>query len=234
MTSGPTIVCFGDSVTLGTPHVPAEDTFPSLLERRVNLVRTAGRAAVRVVNSGVGGENTEEGLARFEDAVAAHAPSLVTVEFGLNDIRPEPGKLVEPARFAANLERIIDRCRALDAEVILMTPNPIIDRMHRSWGTDTYADWGGCNGAVSAYAEVVRTVAAERDTILCDVFSTFVDIAIERQFDGECSDYADLTCLSDLISRDDGVHPTVSGQRAIAVSIYQTIVREGLAEGLWA
>jgi len=226
-----TIVCFGDSVTQGTPHVPIEDTFPALLERRIDLSCDDRGLEVKVVNSGVGGENTAEGLARFEDAVEAHEPDIVTIEFGLNDIRPEPGKLVEPLQFAENLKRIIDRCWDLDAESILMTPNPIIDKMHRSWGTDRYADYGGCNGAVAAYAEVVANVAMEKQTILCDVFSTFYEIAVERQFNGECSGYEDLTCISDLISSADGVHPTVSGQRVIAVRVYQTMMLEGLLDG---
>jgi len=229
-----TIVCFGDSVTLGIPHVAPEDTFPALLERRLNWFLGDAGPRVRTVNSGVGGENTVEALARFETAVAAYAPDIVTVEFGLNDIRPEPLKLVERPEFAANLRRVVDQCRALGAQVILMTPNPIIDKLHRSWGTDTYAEWGGCNGAVSAYADVVRSVAAESGTILCDVFSTFVEIAVERQFNGECSSYEDLTCLRDLISGGDGVHPTVSGQRVIAVRVYQSIIREGLLGGVGA
>lgn len=233
-TGSRTIVCFGDSVTLGIPHVQPEDTFPALLERRLNWFLGDTGPRVRTVNSGVGGENTVEALARFETAVAVHAPDIVTVEFGLNDIRPEPLKLVERPQFAVNLSRIIDQSRTLGAQVILMTPNPIIDRLHRSWGTDDYAAWGGCNGAVSAYADVVRSVAAESGTILCDVFSTFVEIAIERQFNGECSSYEDLTCIRDLISGGDGVHPTVSGQRAIAVRVYQSIIREGLLGGVGA
>lgn len=229
-----TIVCFGDSVTQGIPHVPPEDTFPALLERRLNMHVGATGVRIRTVNSGVGGENTVEALARFDGAVAAHSPDIVAVEFGLNDIRPEPLKLVERPQFAANLGRIVDQCRALGADVILMTPNPIINSLHRSWGTDDYAEWGGCNGAVSAYADVVRAVAEESCAHLCDVFSAFVQIAVERQFDGECSSYEDLTCLRDLISGSDGVHPTVSGQRAIAVRVYQTIIRERLLDGAGA
>lgn len=231
MTASKTIVCFGDSVTQGTPHVPPEDTFPALLERRINLSFADEQGHVTVVNSGVGGENTAEGLARFETAVAAHQPDIVTIEFGLNDIRPEPAKLVKPPEFAANLREIITRCREVGAEVILMTPNPIIDRMHRSWGTDRYAEWGGCNGAVAAYAEIVREVGTETDTALCDVFSSFLEIAVEKQFNGECFSYKDLTCIADLISHKDGVHPTVAGQRIIAVVVYGTIILEGLLTG---
>ncbi len=219
-----TIVCFGDSVTLGTPHVPDDDTFPCLLERRLNYLLGDAGPRLEVVNSGAGGENTAEGLARFDTEVAAHRPFLVIVEFGLNDLRPEPDKLIERDDFAVNLCDIYNRCKALGAEVVLMTPNPVIDSMHSSWGTHTYDDYGGCNGAVSAYAEVVREVAQRTGAVLCDIYATFIEIAIEKQFAGECYDYSDLTCLADYISRNDGVHPTIAGQQVIALELYKTVL----------
>ncbi len=219
-----TIVCFGDSVTLGTPHVPVEDSFPALLQRRLKQFLGEAGPALQVVNSGAGGENSAEGLARFDSDVAAHRPFLVTVEFGLNDLRPEPDKLIEREDFAGNLGEIYDRCQALGAEVVLMTPNPVIDRLHSSWGTHAYDPYGGCNGAVSAYAEVVREAAEKTGAVLCDIYATFIEIAIEKQFAGECYDYSDLTCLADYISRNDGVHPTIAGQAVIARELYTTVL----------
>ncbi len=219
-----TVVCFGDSVTQGTPHVPQEDAFTSVLQRRLDFRSGDEGPRVKVVNSGAGGENSAEGLARFDSTVAAHGPALVTIEFGLNDIRPEPGKLIERDDFAANLHEIVRRCRDLGAAVVLMTPNPIIDSLHGSRGTDLYAEYGGCNGAVAAYAEVVRAVADEAAAALCDIYARFIHIAIEKQFNGECCDYTDLTCLSGHISSDDGVHPTIAGQKVIASELYKTVI----------
>ena len=80
-----TIVCFGDSVTQGTPSVDIDDTFPAVLQRRLN--RRARRSdEVRCINSGVGGENTAEGLARIQATVLDHGPTVVVVEFGLHDL----------------------------------------------------------------------------------------------------------------------------------------------------
>ena len=143
-----TIVCFGDSVTLGIPHVAPEDTFPALLERRLNWFLGDAGPRVRTVNSGVGGENTVEALARFETAVAAYAPDIVTVEFGLNDIRPEPLKLVERPEVAANLRRVVDQCRPSGAQVILrpLTPQSS-DKLHRFMGHWTPTPkWVGATG----------------------------------------------------------------------------------------
>jgi len=217
------IVCFGDSVTQGVPHVALEDTFPRILERRLNA-RRGELERLHCVNSGVGGENTAEGLARFDAAVARHEPLLVIVEFGLNDIRYEPEKHIGPEDFANNLEVICDRVAALGAGVLLTTPNPIINAFHGySANTDYYDRWGGCNGAVQEYAQIVREVAARHTATLCDIYRAFIDRAVEMEFDGACVDASDLTCLAPYIKREDGVHPTAPGQRLIALELYRAI-----------
>lgn len=224
------IVCFGDSVTVGVPHVALEDTFPRLLERRLNA-RRGELDRVHCVNSGVGGENTAEGLARFDTAVARHNPVLVIVEFGLNDIRYEPEKAIGPEDFARNLGIIHDQARALGAKVLFTTPNPIINAFHAySANTDYYDRWGGCNGAVEQYAGIVRGVAAQRGAVLCDVYQAFLDRAVEMEFDGAVADAGDLTCLAPYIKREDGVHPTALGQRVIALELYRVIRRHRLLD----
>lgn len=226
-----TIVCFGNSITEGTPHVAQEDTFCRLLERRLNM-RAACRERVVCINSGVGGENTAEGLARIDDTVLNHAPHLVVVEFGLNDIRYEPEKTIGPAEFADNLRTIHQHIAGAGAGVVFTTPNPIINACHPySQGTDYYDRWGGCNGAVVEYAGIVREMAAELQAPLCDVYAAFERKAVELEFQGACGDYRDLTCLTGYINQEDGVHPTACGQELIAAGLYHTIVRGGMLDG---
>jgi lysophospholipase L1-like esterase len=201
-----------------------------VLERRLNHYLQLFDTTVNVVNSGVAGENSAEGLARFDAVVAAHEPSLVTVEFGLNDLRPEPAKLIELDQFAQNLQEIYDRCRGLGAQVILMTPNPVINRLHGSWGTSLYDPYGGCNGAVDAYADVVRSVAQQTQAVLCDIYAHFIEMAIEKQFAGQCSSYESLMCLSTHINENDGVHPTIAGQSVIAGELYKAILLHRLLD----
>ncbi|MCE5216358.1 SGNH/GDSL hydrolase family protein [bacterium] len=223
-----TIVCFGDSVTLGIPHVAADDTFPRLLERRLNQ-RPSQEERVLCINSGVGGENTVEGLARLRRAVLDHEPHLVVVEFGLNDLRYEPEKTVSPEDFAASLGTIHDRITQTGATVVFTTPNPIINAFHGySQNTDYYDRWGGCNGAVVEYAAVVRDTAAQLGAHLCDVYRVFEDQALALEFSGACASYQDLRCLAPYIKREDGVHPTAPGHQLIAGALYGLIVREDL------
>jgi len=218
------IVCFGTSITQAVPHVPSEDAYPALLERRLNHRLGESGRKVRVINSGVSGENTAEGLARMEPDVLAHKPDLVVIEFACNDVRYEPQKRIELDQFAANLKEMIARIREVGAQVIITTPTPIIDSYHEySKGIDYYDPWGGCNAALDEYAEVVRQVAAEEEVALRDLALAFLERALEAEFEGRTSDCRDLRCLSAYIREEDGVHPTVAGHALIAAELYKTI-----------
>jgi len=106
---------------------------------------------LKVINAGVGGTGTNFGLERFDKDVAAYKPDLVTVMFPLNDC----GLSDEQLRH--NMVTIIERCRKLGAEVILMTSNSSlwgeprlsqVNQMYRDLGkefnvpvADAYADY---------------------------------------------------------------------------------------------
>ena len=222
-----TIVCFGDSVTQGTPYVQLHDTFPEVLARRLAM-RVGGE--VRCINSGAGGENTAEGLARIQADVLDQRPEVVVVEFGLNDIRYEPEKHVPAAEFAANLSEIHGIIVATGAAVVFTTPNQVILPYHGYSKLDLpfYEPWGDVTGLLAEYAGVVREVAAEVGAHLCDVYRALEDKALEAEFAGACADWQDLRCLAPYISSADGVHPTAAGQALIAAELYKVLVRAGL------
>ncbi len=221
-----TIVAFGDSVTQATPHVTPEESFVVRLEVALNRRLAPTGQQVTVVNSGVGGENTAEGLARIQRDVLDHDPTLVLIEFGLNDIRYEPEKTVPLGYFQANLLSIISRTRNANAHCVLMTPNPIIDSHHPySQATDYYDEWGGCDQLLADYADAVRQVATAEDVPLCDVRRAFLDRAIHAEFRGHTDDYSDLTALTDCISPDDGVHPIALGHELMAFELYKLLIR---------
>jgi lysophospholipase L1-like esterase len=227
------IVCFGDSVTQGTPQVHPEETFPRVLERRLNQRFRPERAAFQVLNAGVGGENTAEGLARIQADVLDHGPQIVIVEFGLNDVRYEPEKQIPAPQFVENLGRIATAIMEIGAQAILTTPSPIINERHPySQATDYYRKWGGCNQALEEYVEGVREAGRIIPARVCDIYEAFVERAIEAEFRGETLDYRDLLSLQPYISFEDGVHPTASGQRLIAQELYQVLlVMDVIARG---
>lgn len=219
-----TIVCFGTSITRGAPYVPEGDTYPAVLERRLNRRLRPDGIAVSVINSGVPGENTVEGLARIDADVLAHRPDLAVIEFACNDVRYEPHKRVELADFRVNLEKMVARIREVCTEIIICTPTPIVDAFHvYSQQVDFYAPWGGCNNALMEYDEVIREVADDLELVLCDLKAAFLAHGVAAEFAGVTDDADDLTCIADLISRYDGVHPTIAGQALIALELYRII-----------
>jgi acyl-CoA thioesterase-1 len=75
----PVIVAFGDSLTAGYGVEPGK-SYPDFLQRRLD---TAGYR-YHVVNLGVSGDTTTDGIQRLPEVLAAK-PELVILEFGGND-----------------------------------------------------------------------------------------------------------------------------------------------------
>lgn len=73
--SGTNIICFGDSITFGYGVNPGED-YPT------ELARLSGK---KVINAGVDGDTSAEGLKRVEPDVLSREPKIVLIEFGGND-----------------------------------------------------------------------------------------------------------------------------------------------------
>lgn len=105
----PVIVCFGDSLTAGYGVEP-DESYPSRLQADLD----AAGYHYRVVNMGISGETTKDGLSRV-DRVLAAKPSLVIVEFGGNDgLRGIP---VPSSR--ANLDSIVATLHSAGIKVMM-------------------------------------------------------------------------------------------------------------------
>ncbi len=104
---GETIVCFGDSITEGDGVSPKE-SYPVLLGLKLKE---------KVINAGVSGETTTDGLKRIEKDVLAHDPRIVIVEFGGNDFLHQ----VPMEETFRNIEQMIERIQKHGAMVVLAT-----------------------------------------------------------------------------------------------------------------
>jgi acyl-CoA thioesterase I len=102
---GTTIVCFGDSLTVGYGAEKGKD-YPSVLRSQVDLP---------VINAGVGGNTTGQALRRLDSDVLSHDPKIVIITLGCNDFLrgiPEEETL-------KNMETIVDRIQLRGALVVL-------------------------------------------------------------------------------------------------------------------
>ena len=106
-TSGP-IACIGDSLTAGIHCIGA--SYPS---------RLAAMTGRQVVNLGVGGATSADGVARVSKALS-HDPGAVCVLYGSND----PGHGVPAERTLASIRSIVRACKDRGVAVVVATPPP--------------------------------------------------------------------------------------------------------------
>jgi acyl-CoA thioesterase-1 len=105
----PVIVAFGDSLSAGFGADPGQ-SFPDFVQKELDQ----RGYRYRVVNAGISGDTTTDGLERIRTVTALH-PALAILEFGGNDgLRGLP---VTTTR--ANLEQMILALQAAGAKVVL-------------------------------------------------------------------------------------------------------------------
>lgn len=76
------IVCMGDSITFGFP-APIDETYPNVLERL--LERAFVGKKIEVINAGVPGYSSFQGLVLLQKKILAYQPDLLIVYYGVND-----------------------------------------------------------------------------------------------------------------------------------------------------
>ncbi len=109
--SGAVILAFGDSLTFGTGASPAE-SYPAVLERSI------GR---KVVNAGVPGETSGQGLERLPELLDEVKPKLLILCHGGNDFL----RRLDDATAASNVREMIRLARGKGIPVVLLaTPKP--------------------------------------------------------------------------------------------------------------
>jgi acyl-CoA thioesterase I len=103
--SGENIICFGDSLTYGT-GASADMDYPAQLSRMIRKP---------IINAGVPGNTTSDGLKRLEDDVLSQSPKIVMITLGGNDLR---NGISKDAAFS-NLNKIIRLIQKKGALVII-------------------------------------------------------------------------------------------------------------------
>ena len=195
--SAPLVVAFGDSITATSADMAESDRWPARLEAALRQV--PGWAAARVVNAGVGGNTSREGLVRCDTDVLPHHPDLVLVQFGGNDATPDPQRHVHLVEYERNLSRIEFAVNAAGCpRVAVLTFPPVVDPAH-AWYAD-FAPVGGQDAFIEAYRRVTRLHAARRQVQLFDLDSV-------------------VRAAPASYILPDGVHLSVAGNEAVATAL---------------
>src|SRR3989339_1784475 len=134
-------------------------------------------AQLTVYNKGIGGQNSDQGRARFEKDVVQLKPDYVFIYFGLNDALNEPRFLMID-KFIANIEWMALRARVAGIKPVLCTIHRIAEKpLFKRHKSDSYGAEGP-NGKVTRYNIAIRKLAKEKSILLAD-FSDAVDKSSE-------------------------------------------------------
>lgn len=244
-----TIVALGDSITAGWPG-PSDQAWPALIEARLGAEYPD--VPWQIVNAGAPGNTAPMGYLRFNREVAAHAPQVVLIAFGLNDCNL--------ARHA--LDRWYERRVPVGAArcYLWRTVAARLERWGRQWGwlhrptaevapqpfPRTTPD--GFSAALAALAGRSRDIGARSVLLTTTPLAAITAPDVQIRAD-VCAGYNDRTRavantnrvpLVDLAAghgadlpagafMTDGIHLTAAGQQWTADQIYTTLA----AAGLW-
>jgi acyl-CoA thioesterase-1 len=168
------IVAFGDSLTAGL-GLPANAAFPARLQRAL-----IGKGlAVDVINAGVSGDTSTDGLARLDWSVADDADAVI-LELGANDAL----RGLDPKLTRAALDAILRRLAARHVPVLLagMRAPPNMGADYTQAFDAIYPDLAAAYGVVF-YPFFLDGVAAERGLNQGDGLhptAAGVDVIVER------------------------------------------------------
>jgi lysophospholipase L1-like esterase len=159
-----------------------------------------------LVNSGLSGKNSADGVAQLSTKVLAYNPDTVFIEFAVNDafLYSDGTPQLSVAEARANLITMIGAILAQNpkAEIILQTMNSVWDSPSGSNQSATLRP------NLPAYYQMYRDVAAERGLLLIDHYPNWVALQAD-----------DLRAFQTYVP--DGVHPTAAGTQAITMPLLQ-------------
>jgi len=187
------IVVHGHSVPAGffaTPKVDTFNAYPHLLH--VGLKERFPNAVINVIVTAKGGEQSEQGAARFERDVLTHNPDVILIDYGLND------RALTLDRAERAWSSMIEKAKAKNIKVILLTPTG-----------DLAVDINNDGDDLNQRANQIRRLAAKYQVGLVDSYAAFK--AYVNQGQGHK--------LADLMSQRN--HPNRQGHEIVTAKLLE-------------
>ena len=147
-----TIVAYGDSITAG---FAVRRGFPSFWKQM--LEEKYPEAGLEMINSGISGDTTLDGLSRLDWAALSYEPDLVTINFGINDCVLGLGL----EEFEMNLVEMVRRIRAGPGSEVLLLTSQLLE-------TPPY------DRLVLDYYQAIERVAKEMEVGFVDVHGAWM------------------------------------------------------------
>ncbi|MGB3585104.1 MAG: GDSL-type esterase/lipase family protein [Tunicatimonas sp.] len=186
------VVFFGDCITQAGNEPGG---YIDLMRQQMDTSR------YELIGAGISGNKVPDLQGRVQEDVLSHNPDVVVIYIGINDVwhfyKFEGTTGTEKPVYEAGLKDLIQTITSTGSEVILATPTVI--------GEDPDSQ-DETNQRLLEYAEVVRQVADETDTPLCDLRANISEYLREnnpsKQYEG--------------ILTGDGVHMNEKGNQFLA------------------
>jgi lysophospholipase L1-like esterase len=183
-----TVVFYGDSITEQNLYAELLETF---------LLSRFPAKDIAVFNYGWGGDTASGGGKRFARDVAPVRPTLVFVNFGMNDGGYKAYDERTVKTYLDAQAALAGTIRAAGARQVLFTTSPVDDVLRK--------DEGAYNDTLSRMARGLEQVAAERGVPLIDLFHPMLEVQRRAQ-----AKDAAFTMIPDA------VHPNAVGHLVMA------------------
>jgi lysophospholipase L1-like esterase len=151
------LVFHGHSVPAGyfkTPVVNTLEAYPYQVLK--SLKAEYPFAVINIINTSIGGENSESGANRFESEVLVHRPDVLFIDYALND----QGIGLERAKLA--WEKMISTALKKGIKVILLSPSP-----------DQRVSIKESNNVLEQHSTQIKNLADQYGTGLVDSYTIF-------------------------------------------------------------
>ncbi len=194
-----------------SPNVFASEKMPCESEDEAN---------VNIINSGIGGNNTTEMLARIEKDCLAHKPKLTILMAGTNDMNSV--KHVPLAQYEENMHQLARLIIKSGSKLLIMTILPLYEPYLLTRHPASFYQPEGVAARRSQVNEVIKKVAKTHRAHLLDIGMRFEAIGkVGLDKDSLIQNEANT-------NKTDGIHPTANGYRFIGLSVYDHITANKL------
>ena len=212
--NGDTVCVIGDSITEHAHYVNIMELW--------TLTRFPA-SDIRFRNVGKGSDTAPGGAGRFQECVAPVKPTVLTVDFGMNDAKYRAFDEKIFAVYTNGLQSIADQARAANIRVAWITPQPV----ERDLNDKSRGDCPIYNETLGEFAKRLKPFAEANGGLYVDQFTPYLAV-LEK---------ARATDPMIRITGGDWIHPGQPGGVLMAANIlkgmsFPTLVSAAEIDGL--